>query len=174
MKDVGKSTTFPESQDHAAWIAFYSEACLSQKNPGTADVYQRILRDFFLRLAESLGSSSSFFPQLTRSTVELYLNGLEKTGYSLGHRVRVKSVLSNFCQWLIDEQGTLKRNPARSLELPAQQVLAPRILSAKQRIILRSLVKQAEDLRGEALFALGYWAGYRVSDMAHLLLGKPM
>ncbi len=33
----------------------------------------------------------------------------------------------------------------------------------------RSVVEQAEDLRGEALFALGYWAGCRVSDVAHLL-----
>lgn len=100
----------------------------------------------------------------------MYLNALEETGYSLSHRARVKSVLSSFCQWLIDEQGLLKRNPARSLELPAQQVLAPRILSKRQRIILRILVEQAEDPRGEALFALGYWAGCRVSDVAHLLV----
>jgi site-specific recombinase XerD len=170
MMDVGSSATFPERRDHAAWIAAYREACLSQKNPGTADVYQRILRDFFLWLAESLGSSPSFFPQLTRSTIEIYMNVLEKGGYSLSHRVRVKSVLSNFCQWLIDEKGVLKRNPARSLELPAQQLLAPRVLSEKQRLIFRSLVEQAEDIRGEALFALGYWAGCRVSDVAHLLL----
>src|SRR5215469_3351736 len=155
MTDTGNSPTFPESKDHVAWIAVYSEACLSQKNPGTADVYQRILRDFFLWLAASLGSSPSFFPQLTRSTVEMYLNYLEEAGYSLSHRVRVKSVLSNFCQWLIDEQRLLKRNPARSLDLPAQQMLAPRVLSEQQRIILRALVEQAEDLREEALFALG-------------------
>lgn len=170
MTDAGSSATFPESRDHVAWVAVYSEACLAQKNPGTADIYQRILRDFFLWLAEALGSSPSFFPQLTRSTVETYLNFLEQTGYNLSHRVRVKSVLSNFCLWLIDERGLLKRNPARSLELPAQQVLAPRVLSEKQRLILRALVGQAEDLWGEALFALGYWAGCRVSDVAHLLL----
>src|SRR5216683_2696325 len=119
MTDAGSSTTFSESKDHSAWIAVYSEACLSQKNPGTADVYQRILRDFFCWFTEAVGSSPSFFPQLTRTMVEMYLNSLEQTGYSLSHRVRVKSVLSNFCQWLIDEQGLLKRNPARSLELPA-------------------------------------------------------
>lgn len=130
MTDAGNSTTFPDSRDHAAWITVYSEARLSKKNAGTADVYQRILRDFFLWSASSLGSSSSLFPQLTCTMVEMYLNALEETGYSLSHRVRVKSVLSNFCQWLIDEQGLLKRNPARSLELPAQQILAPRVLSA--------------------------------------------
>ena len=52
---------------------------------------------------------------------------------------------------------------------PRSQVLAPRILSEEQRSILRTLVEQAEDLRGEALFALGYWAGCRVSDISHLL-----
>ncbi len=170
MTDAGNSTTFPESKDHSAWIATYSQARLSQKNPSTVDVYQRVLRDFFLWLTECAGSSPSPFHQITRVTVEMYLNALEETGYSVSHRVRVKSVLSSFCQWLIDEQGILKRNPARNLELPAQQVLAPRVLSEKQRIILRMLVEQAEDLRGEALFALGYWAGCRVSDVAHLLL----
>jgi site-specific recombinase XerD len=170
MTDAGNSTTFSENKDHSTWIAVYSEECLSQKNPGTVDVYQRVLRDFFLWLAEFAGSSLSPFHQLTRTTVEMYLNTLEETGYSVSHRVRVKSVLSSFCQWLIDEQGLLKRNPARNLELPAQQVLAPRVLSEKQRIILRILVEQAGELRGEALFALGYWAGCRVSDVAHLLL----
>lgn len=170
MTETGNSPTFPDSRDHVAWIVVYSQACLSQKNAGTADVYQHILRDFLLWSAESFGSSSSLFPQLTRTMVEKYLNGLGEAGYSLSHCVRVKSVLSNVCQWLIDEQGVLKRNPAHSLELPAQQVLAPRVLSEKQRILLRTLVEQTEDLRGEALFALGSWAGCRVSDVAYLLL----
>jgi site-specific recombinase XerD len=170
MTDIGKSMMLPESLDHAAWIAVYSEARLSQKNAGTVDVYQRVLRDFLFWLAQFAGSPSLPFSLLTPTTAEMYLNSLEEAGYSLSHRVRVKSVLSNFCQWLIDDQGLLKRNPARRLELPAQQVLAPRLLSEKQRLILRTLVEQAEDLRGEALFALGYWAGRWVSDAAHLLL----
>jgi len=170
MTDDENNTTLSESKDHFAWIAAYSEAHLSQKNVGTVDVYQRVLRDFLLWLTECTESPSSPFQQLTRTTVELYLSMLEQTGYSVSHRVRVKSVLSNFCQWLIDEHGLLKRNPARSLEIPAQQVLAPRMLSGEQRVILRILVEQADDLRGEALFALGYWAGCRVSDVAHLLI----
>ena len=35
---------------------------------------------------------------------------------------------------------------------------------------MRNLVEKADDLRGAALFALGYWAGCRVSDVAHLLM----
>jgi site-specific recombinase XerD len=170
MTDARSSTALSSNNDHSAWVASYSQACLSQKNAGTIDIYQRSLRDFLLWLAEYTESSSSPFHSLTRTTVEMYLSALEKAGYSVSHRVRVKSILSSFCQWLIDEQGLLKRNPTRNLEIPTQHVLAPRILSEKQRLILRLLVEQAEDLRGEALFALGYWAGCRVSDIAHLLV----
>ncbi len=150
-------------------ISTYSEACLSRKSPGTIDVYQRVLRDFLLWLVEHPGHASFHLDQLTRTMVEMYLAALEEAGYSVSHRTRVKSVLSSFCQWLIDEHGLLKRNPTRGLELPAQPLLAPRMLSQEQRSLLRTLVEQAEDLRGEALFALGYWAGCRVSDVAHLL-----
>jgi site-specific recombinase XerD len=156
--------------DNNAWIAAYYEACLSRKNSGTIDVYQRVLRDFLLWLGERPGYALFHFDQLTRTMVETYMASLEEVGYSISHRTRVKSVISSFCQWLIDEYGLLKRNPARGLELPAQQVLAPRVLSEEQRTILRILVEQAEDIRGEALFGLGYWAGCRVSDVAHLLI----
>jgi hypothetical protein len=36
--------------------------------------------------------------------------------------------------------------------------------------VLRTLVEKEGDLRGKAIFALGYWAGCRVSDVAHLLM----
>src|SRR5258708_39345501 len=170
MTQSANMRVFPRGTDHTSWISTYSEACLSRKNPGTIDVYQRVLRDFLLWLAEHPGHASFRLDQLTRTTVEMYLAALEEAGYSVSHRTRVKSVLSSFCQWLIDEHGLLKRNPTRGLELPAQPLLAPRMLSQEQRSLLRTLVEQAEDLRGEALFALGYWAGCRVSDVAHLLM----
>lgn len=37
-----------------------------------------------------------------------------------------------------------------------------------QRFVLRTLVERAGDLRSAALFALGYWVGCRVSDVAWL------
>jgi site-specific recombinase XerD len=43
------------------------------------------------------------------------------------------------------------------------------MLSPQQRVILQNLVKQ-DDLRGQVLFALGYWAGCRVTDLTHLLM----
>ena len=169
MTQSANRQVFPHGTNNNTWISIYSEECLSRKNPGTIDVYQRVLRDFLLWLDPRAGYTSFHVDQLTRTTVEMYITSLQETGYSVSHRTRVKSVLSSFCQWLIDEHGLLKRNPTRGLELPAQQVLAPRILSEEQRSILRTLVEQTEDLRGEALFALGYWSGCRVSDVAHLL-----
>jgi LuxR family maltose regulon positive regulatory protein len=160
---------FPHKTNSSIWIRIYSEACLSRKNPGTIDVYQRVLRDFLLWCSQQPGHLSSHFDQLTRTTVEIYLTSLEEAGYSVSHRRRVKSVMSNFCQWLIDEHGLLTCNPTQGLAVPSPQGRAPRRLSDEQRSILQALVAQAEDLRGEALFALGYWAGCRVSDVAHLL-----
>ncbi len=159
-----------QKETNRAWIEAYQEACLSTKNPDTKEVYERTLHDFLLWLAERSGQATFPLDQMTRPSVERYLLHLEETDYSVSHRTRSKSVLSGFCQWLIDEHSLLKRNPTRGVEVPAQQILAPRVLSEEQRSILQTLVEQADDLRGEALFALGYWAGCRVSDVAHLLM----
>ena len=78
----------------------------------------------------------------------------------------MKSTISSFACWLVEEKGLLLRNPTRGVDLPSQQVLAPRQLSEDQRNILRTLVEQEEDRRGAAIFALGYWAGCRVSDVS--------
>src|SRR6266487_4608320 len=96
------------------------------------------------------------------------LASLEQEGFSLNHRARVKSTISSFARWLMEEKGLLQRNPTRGVDLPSQQILAPRQLSEDQGYILRTLVEQEDDRRGAALFALGYWAGCRVSDVSWL------
>jgi site-specific recombinase XerC len=50
-------------------------------------------------------------PQLTQTAVEDYLTHLEQEGLSLNHLARVKSTISNFAQFLIEEKGLLQRNP---------------------------------------------------------------
>jgi site-specific recombinase XerD len=123
------------------------------------------------RLAARPGSAGQFQPeQFTRTAVETYLAHLGAEGYSVSHRARVKAAASGFARWLIEEKELLRRNPTRGVEIPAQQVLAPRQLSADQRYILRNLVERDGHPRTEALFALGYWAGFRVSDAAWLLM----
>src|ERR1700694_3021871 len=145
------------------------EQFLSGKAQGTIDAYLRAVRHLMGWLAQLPGNQGRFQPtQLTQTAVELYLAYLEQEGFSLNHRARVKSSISTFAQFLIEEKGLVQRNPTRGIELPPVPLLAPPLLSREQRSILRSLVKQDQDRRGAALFALGYWAGCRFSELSWL------
>jgi site-specific recombinase XerD len=174
--------TSPEddaSEGACALVGEY-EQFLSGKAEGTTDAYLRTVRHLIEWLAQGADSEGQFQPcQLTKTAVELYLTHLEQEGLSINHRARVKSTISNFAQFLIEEKGLLQRNPTRGIELPPVPLPTPQQLSQDQRSILCSLVEQAGDQRGAALFALGYWAGCRVSDvswlqMAHTHVGPEM
>ncbi len=117
MTQSAHMSVFPHGTDNSLWISMSSEACLSRKNSKTIDVYQRVLRDFLLWLDSHPGHASFPLDQLTRSTVEMDLASLEEAGSSVSHRVRVKSVLSSFCQWLIDEHGLLSRQEVLRCEI---------------------------------------------------------
>src|SRR5213080_1863736 len=135
------------------------EQFLAGKAQGTREAYLRTVRQLIGWLAQLPGHGGQFQPsQLTQTAVEKYLAHLEQEGLSLNHRARVKSTISNFAQFLIEEKELLQRNPTRGIDLPPVPQLAPRQLSDEQRSLLRSLVKQDGDRRGAALFALGYWA----------------
>ena len=145
------------------------EQFLAAKAQGTRDAYLRTVRHLIDWAAHCPGNGGVFQPeQLTQRQVELYLTHLEEEGFSLNHRTRVKSTISNFAQFLIEEKRLLQRNPTRAITLPPLPLLLPRQLSMKQRSILGSLIEEAGDRRGAALFALGYWAGCRVSDISWL------
>src|SRR6266699_2112509 len=168
MSASAKVIPFPQSGAEV-WIEGYRQARLVQKDDATVDAYLRILRQCTQWIAERPGHGRHFEPtQLTQTSVELYLSSLKEQGYSVSHRTRVKSVINHFCQWLIEDKEVLRRNPTRGVEVKVQQTLAPRILSPDQRFVLRTLIEKDGDLRGKAIFALGYWAGCRVSDIAHL------
>lgn len=170
MSGSSKVILFPLSGAEV-WIDEYHQTRLAQKDAATVDAYLRILRQFTEWVAERPGHGKRFEPgQLTATAVEMYVSSLKEQGYSVSHRMRVKSVISQFCQWLIEEKEALRRNPARGVEIKVQQTLAPRILSPDQRFVLRTLIEQDGGLRGKAIFALGYWAGCRVSDIAYLRL----
>ena len=170
MTEPSNLVSFP-SIGNREWIEEYQQACLSKRSDVTVDAYLRILFQFTEWVAHRPGHSKQFrLEHLTATVTEGYLSFLKDQGYSVSHRQRVKSVVNQFCQWLIDEKQALKRNPTRGIEIKTQQSLAPRVLSPDQRFVLRNLVERADDLRGNALFALGYWAGCRVSDVSHLLI----
>ncbi len=142
-------------------------AHLSGKSDRTVDAYLRALRRFLAWLAERPGNESGFqAEQLTRTALEIYLAELRKDEYSISYQGQVKSAISSFSNWLSEGKGWLHRNPARGVRLPVEPLLAPRQLTGDQRFVLRQLVEKADDVRGSALFALGYWAGCRVSDVS--------
>ena len=141
----------------------------SGKTEGTTEAYLRTVRHLIEWVVQLPGNNGYFLPrQLTQTAVEMYLTHLMQEGFSINHRTRVKSTISNFAQFLIEEKGLLQRNPTRGIDLPPLPLHAPRQLSEEQRSILCSLIEQVDDRRGSALFALGYWAGCRVSDVAWL------
>src|SRR2546423_4550621 len=163
--------TSPEknANDETGTLLGEYEQFLTGKAGGTVEAYLRTARHLMGWLAQRPGNAGQFQSlQLTRPAVELYLTYLEQEGLSLHHRARVKSTISNFAQFLIEEKGQLQLNPTWGINLPSLPLLAPRELSPEQRSILRALVEQEGDRRGAALFALGYWAGCRVSEVSWL------
>jgi integrase/recombinase XerC len=70
------------------------------------------------------------------------------------------------------DEGHLRRNPARLMERPTVVAVAPTELSEKQRFVLKQLVEQHATRRFQAIFALGYWAGLRISEIAALRVNQ--
>jgi len=152
------------------WIEEYARAELNGKNEATLDAYLRILRQLTQWVAHLPGSEGQFHPKfLTKTTFGDYLEALQDREYSTSHLERVKTVVNGFANWLIAE-GALRINPTRGITIAPQALLAPRELSKDQRLVLRNLIERSSDLRGKAMFALGYWAGCRVSDVSYLLI----
>ncbi len=142
---------------------------LTTKNPGTAGVYRRAIRQFVEWLESQPGGEEGFDVNLLTSTaVEGYLAYLEGRGYSTGSRHLAKAAISHFATWLMDTKDLLQRNPTRRIQIPVDPLMAPRMLNDRQRYTLRNLVERESGVRGSALFALGYWAGCRVSDISWL------
>ncbi len=152
------------------WIEAYARAELAGKNEATIDAYLRILHQVTDWVAQLPGSEGQFHPKhLTKTAFGDYLEELRDQEYSNSHQERVKTVINGFANWLIAE-GEIRTNPTRGLTIPPAALLAPRELSKDQRLVLRNLVERSRDLRGKAMFALGYWAGCRVSDVSYLLM----
>jgi len=97
--------------------------------------------------------------------VRAYLDSLKLAGRAPRTRSKALSGLRRVCQWAMDE-GYLRRNPARAMERPTVVAMAPSELSEQQRFVLKQLVEQHATRRFTAIFALGYWAGLRISEIA--------
>jgi site-specific recombinase XerD len=147
-----KIRLFP-GQKAETWIVAYPEEVLEARDEATIEAYTRILEKFAAWLALRPGNSGQFHPQaITRTAIECFLDTLP----SFSYKKQARAALSGFCRWLQENQQLLERNPVRGISIPAQALLAPRELSEDQRYVIRDLVEREADLRGKAVFALGY------------------
>jgi len=119
--------------------------------------------------------------ELSRLVVPISLQE-QPLRYSPTSLNRIKVALNGFLLWLI-ERGDLLTNPVKGLVIPRMAARPPRFLNENERYALKNIVERmtapqikkknevvAGDLRGAAIFALGYYAGLRVSDVSHLLV----
>ncbi len=140
---------------------------LGARDPKTVATYLTIMRGFVAWLAVQPGGTPFHMGLMTETAVRGYMDSLQIAGRAPRTRSKALSGLRRFCQWAMDE-GYLRRNPARSIERPTVVALAPTELSEKQRFVLKQLVEQHTTRRFEAIFALDYWAGLRISEIATL------
>jgi len=154
-----RSTDFPPLQEFAA--------SLGARDPKTIATYLTTMRDFVAWLATQPGGTPFHLGLVTETAVRGYMDWLQSAGRAPRTRSKALSGLRRFCQWAVDE-GYLRRNPARLMERPTVVAMAPTELSEKQRVVLHQLVEHHATHRVAAIFALGYWAGLRISEIAAL------
>jgi len=154
-----RSTDFPPLQEFAA--------SLGARDPKTIATYLTTMRDFVAWLATQPGGTPFHLGLVTETAVRGYMDWLQHAGRAPRTRSKALSALRRFCQWAVDE-GYLRRNPALSMERPTVVAVAPTELSEDHRFVLKQLVGQHATRRFEAIFALGYWAGLRISEIAQL------
>lgn len=142
-------------------------ATLGRRDPKTIAAYLSSLRSLVAWLATQ-PDGSPFRPDvLTVTALEGYFDHLTAAGQQPRTRARALTAISRFCKWAIDD-GQLLRNPAYAIERPTVPTLSPTELTTDQRAILKTLVERQASRRLTAIFALGYWAGLRISEVATL------
>src|SRR6266699_3346731 len=152
-------------------------AALAARDPKTIATYLTPMQNFVAWLAAQPGGAPFHLGLVTETAVHGYVDALQTAGRAPRTRSKALSGLRRFCQWAMDE-GYLRRNPARSMERPTVVAVAPTELSEKQRFVLKQLVEQHATRRFVAIFALGYWTGLRISEIAcagsfgHLLVNQ--
>jgi len=128
--------------------------------------YMSVLRGFEKWVLQETGQDQFHTKLLLPSTLEDYLTYTKAQGRSPRTQRKIMTILKLFCRWATDE-GLLKHNPSRQLKSPAIEMDSHE-LTTDQRRILKRLVEQQDSPRLNAIFALGYWAGLRSSEVIRL------
>ena len=158
-----------ESNDPVIFQEF--QRALGTRDPKTVAAYQSTIRDFVAWLAIQPGGAPFRMELVTETAVRGYLDSLKQAGRAPRTRSKALSGLRRFCQWAVDE-GYLRRNPARAMERPTVVAVAPTELSERQRFVLKQLVERCGSRRFATIFALGYWTGLRIGEIACLRLDQ--
>jgi site-specific recombinase XerD len=144
---------------------------LSRRDETTIAAYLSTMRDLVAWLA-TCPDGAPFNPKtLTVTALQAYFDHLTATGRAPRTQARALTAITRFCKWAIDN-GLMSRNPAHQIERPTVPTISPTELSPEQRIILKTLVERHESCRLSAIFALGYWAGMRISEVASLQIDR--
>jgi site-specific recombinase XerD len=147
------------------------ESTLGGKDPKTVRTYMSTLRDLVKWLSARPGGSPFRFELLTETAIKGYLDSLVASERAPRTRSKALSAIRRFCRWAVDE-NRLRRNPAALIPRPVVAALAPTELTDDQRYALKTLVERSESKRLSAIFALAYWAGMRISEIASLRLDQ--
>lgn len=144
---------------------------LAGRDPKTGAVYVSAMRGLIDWLATQPGGAPFRAELLTETVIRSYLEVLKTTGRAPRTRQKILAGIRRFCRWAIG-QSLLQRNPTLQIEPPTVVTIAPRELTEAQRFVLKNQVELAQSPRLAAIFALGYWVGLRVSEVAALRLDQ--
>ncbi len=156
-------------EDPEVFLAFAE--LLAGRDPKTKTAYLATLRNLAAWLASRPGGKPFKVELLTETALHGYLDYLVVTNYAPRTRAKALSAIRRFCRFALEE-GLLRRNPVNNLQRPTVVAMAPQELSEDQRFVLKTLVERYCSKRLEAIFALGYWAGLRLSEVATLQMDQ--
>lgn len=142
-------------------------ASLTVNDNKTVKAYQSAVKGFINWFVKQPGGSPFAIEKITAVSIRIYLEHLATKGRAPRTRSQALAALRRFCRWAIG-QGYMTHNPANQVKRPTVVNMAPRELTTEQRYALRNHIELQQSLRLSAIFALGYWAGMRISEIASL------
>jgi site-specific recombinase XerD len=135
----------------------------------TISAYLSALRNFIRWSLEQPGGNPFLPETITETAIVSYLSYMTTNGRAPRTRNQTLTALRRFCRWAIGE-GYITHNPANQIQPPVIVNTAPRELTPEQRYVLKNRVEIMQSQRLSAIFALGYWTGLRISEIAQLRL----
>lgn len=164
----------PKSKPDEEWLAgFVEEMQERNKSKETIREYSRELKKFMQWVQTMPGGERGFYPALfTKTAAKEYFSELKKNGFSIQSQNKVKSALSMAIKYFAVQGDPLEVNPLDYIKIPAQAILQQKRLTKRQRFILKNLNDQFSGPREQAMFSVGMYAAFRVSEVADFRISK--